>query len=90
MKIQIDTENQIINVIGSVNINQLVEYMNIHDMKLSDWKLSEVISPTSKFLPYPPVSDKSYLDPPYVVTCGSANIANSPYCTAKTSGDIII
>ncbi len=91
MKIQIDTDKKIINVIGIVRLNDLLEHLQQMDIELDEYSIGEVISPTPIILPYPQVRDQSHLDPPFKVTCsGVANIANSPYCTPKASGDIIV
>ena len=91
MKIQIDTDKKIINVIGIVRLNDLLEHLQQMDIELDEYSIGEVISPTPIILSNPQIRDQSHLDPPFKVTCsGVANIANSPYCTPKASGDIIV
>jgi hypothetical protein len=91
MKIQIDTDKKIINVIGTVRISDLYKALSEIGISLVDYSIEGGISQTPIILSNPQIRDQSHLDPPFKVTCsGVANIANSPYCTPKASGDIIV
>lgn len=57
MKIQIDTENKIINAIGVVNLRELIDYLDVINIEFRHWKLGEVISPTPIILSNPEKED---------------------------------
>lgn len=80
MKLQIDTENKIINVIGTVIISDIIYFMENHGLEQYEYKIGEVISLPQVNLPY--IYNTETIPQPYVVTCGtSGTIADNVSAT---------
>lgn len=70
MKIQIDTERKIINVIGIVKLYDLIEYLNKINIDSQQYSIGEAIHQDPVISSSPMMTVKpSYYDPPYIITC---------------------
>lgn len=83
MKIQIDTENKTINVIGTAKISDIITFLENHGLSKDEYSIGEEINPRPTInQPWIYTKDNDPLPPPYVVTCGtSGTVADNAFAT---------